>query len=129
MDYADVDSECKTFVLLIDNEPVASLRATQHDIARFDAADAQNNILQSLGAVYREGTRQPVWDGAASIAFREAADDEAVTWVAGMTSALCGTWAFDSRLDIEVEHNSFVYFMIPIELGGIEERETEAADC
>ncbi len=62
MDYEDVGGECKTFVILIDGEPVASLRATERDIERFDAADAQNDILRSLGAVYREGTRQPVWD-------------------------------------------------------------------
>ncbi len=61
MDCADVGSECNTFVILIDGEPVASLRATQHDIERFGAADARNDFLQSLGAVYRESTRQPVW--------------------------------------------------------------------
>ncbi len=77
MDYADAGGEFKTFVLLLDGEPAAALRATQDAVEQFDAADAQNDILPSLGAVYREGTRQPVWDGAASIAFREGADEEA----------------------------------------------------
>ena len=115
---ADVGGEFKTFVVLINSEPVVALRATQNDVDRFDGADAENDILQCLGAVHREGTRQPVWDGAANIAFREAADDEAVTWVAGLTSALCGTRAFESGLEVEVEHNSFVCFLIPVELEG-----------
>lgn len=108
----------KTFVVLIDGEPVATLRATQDDIERFDATNAENDILQCLGAVYREGTQQPVWDGATSIAFREAVDDEAVMWVAGLTSALCEPWAFESGLEVEVEHDSFVYFLIPVDLEG-----------
>ncbi len=129
MDCTDVGSECKTFVILIEGEPVGSIRATQDDVERFDTAEEENDILQCLGAVCREGTHQPLWDGAVGIAFREASDDEAVTWVAGMTSALCGPWAFESGLEVEVEHNSFVYFLIPVEPGGPDEGKTEAADC
>jgi len=109
MDIAAVD-EYETYVVVIACEPVAAFRAKRRENATPDT-----EIMQCLGAAYREGATTPLWDGTAGISCREADEDEGTMWLAGLTSALCGTWMFPSGCEMEVERNNFVFFLIPVD--------------